>query len=179
MNKFYISTPIYYVNDKPHIGHAYTTILADVIARYNRLKNNQVFFLTGLDEHGQKVEEAAKKLGVNPKTHCDEMAPRFINLWNKLNISNDGFIRTTNSKHISVVKDILKTVYNNGDIYKDVYEGLYSVSEERFITEKEADSGEFRDIKKLKETNYFFKMSKYQNRLINHINENPLFVIFI
>ncbi|MAI87795.1 MAG: methionine--tRNA ligase [Candidatus Marinimicrobia bacterium] len=176
MNKFYISTPIYYVNDKPHIGHAYTTILADVIARYNRLKNNQVFFLTGLDEHGQKVEEAAKKLGVNPKTHCDEMAPRFINLWNKLNISNDGFIRTTNSKHISVVKDILKTVYNNGDIYKDVYEGLYSVSEERFITEKEADSGEFRDIKKLKETNYFFKMSKYQNRLINHINENPLFI---
>ena len=176
MNKFYISTPIYYVNDKPHIGHAYTTILADVIARYNRLKNNQVFFLTGLDEHGQKVEEAAKKLGVNPKTHCDEMAPRFINLWNKLNISNDGFIRTTNSKHVSVVKDILKTVYNNGDIYKDVYEGLYSVSEERFITEKEADSGEFRDIKKLKETNYFFKMSKYQNRLINHINENPLFI---
>ena len=176
MNKFYISTPIYYVNDKPHIGHAYTTILADVIARYNRLKNNQVFFLTGLDEHGQKVEEAAKKLGVNPKTHCDEMAPRFINLWNKLNISNDGFIRTTNSKHISVVKDILKTVYNNGDIYQDVYEGLYSVSEERFITEKEADSGEFRDIKKLKETNYFFKMSKYQNRLINHINENPLFI---
>ena len=92
MNKFYISTPIYYVNDKPHIGHAYTTILADVIARYNRLKNNQVFFLTGLDEHGQKVEEAAKKLGVNPKTHCDEIAPRFIKLWNKLNISNDGFI---------------------------------------------------------------------------------------
>ena len=176
MNKFYISTPIYYVNDKPHIGHAYTTILADVIARYNRLKNNQVFFLTGLDEHGQKVEEAAKKLGVNPKTHCDEMAPRFINLWNKLNISNDGFIRTTNSKHVSVVKDILKTVYNNGDIYKDVYEGLYSVSEERFITEKEADSGEFRDIKKLKETNYFFKMSKYQDKLINHINENPLFI---
>jgi len=176
MNKFYISTPIYYVNDKPHIGHAYTTILADVIARYNRLKNNQVFFLTGLDEHGQKVEEAAKKLGVNPKTHCDEMAPRFIKLWNKLNISNDGFIRTTNSKHVSVVKDILKTVYNNGDIYKDVYEGLYSVSEERFITEKEADSGEFRDIKKLKETNYFFKMSKYQDKLINHINENPLFI---
>ena len=176
MNKFYITTPIYYVNDKPHIGHAYTTILADVIARYNRLQNKNVFFLTGLDEHGQKVQEAAKKIGLDPKTHCDNMAPRFENLWNKLNISNDGFIRTTNSNHIKVVKEILKLVYKNGDIYKNVYEGLYSISEERFITEKEADSGDFRDIKKLKETNYFFKMSKYQDKLIKHINENPLFI---
>ena len=176
MNKFYITTPIYYVNDKPHIGHAYTTILADVIARYNRLQNKNVFFLTGLDEHGQKVQEAAKKIGLDPKTHCDNMAPRFKNLWNKLNISNDGFIRTTNLNHIKVVKEILKLVYKNGDIYKNVYEGLYSISEERFITEKEADSGDFRDIKKLKETNYFFKMSKYQDKLIKHINENPLFI---
>ena len=176
MNKFYITTPIYYVNDKPHIGHAYTTILADVIARYNRLQNKKVFFLTGLDEHGQKVQEAAKKNGLDPKTHCDNMAPRFKNLWNKLNISNDGFIRTTNSNHIKVVKEILNLVYKNGDIYKNVYEGLYSISEERFITEKEADSGDFRDIKKLKETNYFFKMSKYQDKLIKHINENPLFI---
>ncbi len=176
MNKFYITTPIYYVNDKPHIGHAYTTILADVFARYNRLQNKKVFFLTGLDEHGQKVQEAAKKFGVDPKTHCDNMAPRFKNLWNKLNISNDGFIRTTNLNHVKVVKEILKIVYKNGDIYQNVYEGLYSISEERFITEKEADSGDFRDIKKLKETNYFFKMSKYQDRLIKHITENPLFI---
>ena len=124
MNKFYITTPIYYVNDKPHIGHAYTTILADVIARYNRLQNKNVFFLTGLDEHGQKVQEAAKKIGLDPKTHCDNMAPRFKNLWNKLNISNDGFIRTTNLNHIKVVKEILKLVYKNGDIYKNVYEEI-------------------------------------------------------
>ena len=176
MKKFYITTPIYYVNDKPHIGHAYTTILADVIARYNRNNNLEVFFLTGLDEHGQKVEQAAKKLGINPKEHCDKMAPRFLKLWDKLNISYDGFIRTTNKKHIEVVKDILNIVYKNGDIYKDEYIGLYSISEERFITEKEADSGEFRDIKKLKEINYFFKMSKYQTKLIDHINENPLFI---
>ena len=160
MKKFYITTPIYYVNDTPHIGHAYTTILADVIARYNRNNNSEVFFLTGLDEHGQKVEQAAKKLGIDPKEHCDKMAPRFLKLWDKLNISYDGFIRTTNKKHIEVVKDILNIVYKNGDIYKDEYVGLYSISEERFITEKEADSGDFRDIKKLKEINYFFKMSK-------------------
>ena len=133
-------------------------------------------FITGTDEHGQKVQEAAKKRGVDPKAHCDEMAPRFLELWERLNIKYDDFIRTTESRHISVVQDILQTVYDNGDIYEDEYEGLYSVSEERFITEKEADSGQFKDIKKLKEKNYFFKMSKYQKTLINHINKNPNFI---
>ena len=174
--KFYITTPIYYVNDKPHIGHAYTTILADVLSRYHRAEGNDVFFLTGLDEHGQKVQQAAAERGVKPKVHCDEMAPRFLELWEKLHISNDDFIRTTEDRHVKVVQDILQIVYNNGDIYKDEYEGLYSVSEERFITEKEAESGEFRDIKKLKEKNFFFKMSKYQQTLIEHINNNPNFI---
>ena len=176
MKTFYLTTPIYYVNDKPHIGHAYTTILADVITRFHRDLNKDVLFVTGLDEHGQKVQEAAKKRGVDPKAHCDEMAPRFLELWERLNIKYDDFIRTTESRHISVVQDILQTVYDNGDIYEDEYEGLYSVSEERFITEKEADSGQFIDIKKLKEKNYFFKMSKYQKTLINHINKNPNFI---
>ena len=174
--KFYITTPIYYVNDKPHIGHAYTTILADVLSRYHRAEGNDVFFLTGLDEHGQKVQQAAAERGVKPKVHCDEMAPRFLELWEKLHISNDDFIRTTEDRHVKVVQDILQIVYDNGDIYEDEYEGLYSVSEERFITEKEAESGEFRDIKKLKEKNFFFKMSKYQQTLIDHINNNPNFI---
>ena len=152
MNKsFYITTPIYYVNDDPHIGTAYTTILADVLSRYQVQLGNDSFFLTGLDEHGQKVQEAAIKRGVNPKDHCDEMSKSFISLWDRLHISNNDFIRTTEDRHKVVVEKILKTVYDEGDIYEDKYEGLYSVSEERFITEKEADSGQFRDIKKLKE----------------------------
>ncbi len=176
MNTFYLTTPIYYVNDKPHIGHAYTTILADVLTRFHRNAGEDVFFLTGLDEHGQKVQQAAGNRNVNPKQHCDEMAPRFLELWKKLHIQNDDFIRTTETRHVKVVQNILQRVYDNGDIYEDEYKGLYSVSEERFITEKEAESGEFRDIKKLKEKNYFFKMSKYQQALINHINDNPKFI---
>ncbi len=151
MNTFYLTTPIYYVNDKPHIGHAYTTILADVLTRFHRNEGEDVFFLTGLDEHGQKVQQAAEKRKVAPKDHCDEMAPRFIELWDKLHIKNDDFIRTTEKRHVTVVQKILQEVFDNGDIYEDEYEGLYSVSEERFITEKEAESGAFRDIKELKE----------------------------
>ena len=177
MNKsFYITTPIYYVNDIPHIGHAYTTILADVLSRYQKQLGNDSFFLTGLDEHGQKVQDAAIKRGIDPTDHCDEMSKRFTSLWERLHISNDDFIRTTENRHKNVVKEILKIVYNAGDIYEDEYEGLYSVSEERFITEKEADTGQFRDIKKLKEKNYFFRMSKYQKALIAHINSNPKFI---
>ena len=176
MKPFYITTPIYYVNDKPHIGHAYTTILADVLSRHHRNNGRDVFFLTGLDEHGQKVQQAAEEKGVDPKIHCDEMAPRFIELWDELHIQYDDFIRTTEKRHIRVVQNILKKVYDKGDIYEDKYEGLYSVSEERFITEKEAESGNFRDIKKLKEKNYFFKMSRYQKKLISHIENNPKFI---
>ena len=175
-NTFYISTPIYYVNDKPHIGHAYTTILADVIARFYRQLNYDTFFLTGLDEHGQKVQEAASNRKVEPQDHCNEMAPRFIELWEKLHISNDDFIRTTEERHKKVVQEFLQLVFDKGDIYKDEYTGLYSVSEERFITEKEAESGIFRDIKELKEINYFFKMSNFQTQLIDHIENNNNFI---
>ena len=173
---FYITTPIYYVNDKPHIGHAYTTILADVLARFHRGMGKDTFFLTGLDEHGQKVQQAAQNSGMSPKEHCDLMAPKFTALWKRLHVSNDDFIRTTDERHKKVVKKVLEIVSKRGDIYESEYEGLYSISEERFITEKEADSGVYRDIKKLKEKNYFFKMSKYQDQLINHITCNSSFI---
>ena len=176
MKPFYITTPIYYVNDKPHIGHAYTTILADVISRHFQDMGRDVFFLTGLDEHGQKVQQAAENKGVSPIEHCNEMAPRFMSLWSKLHIQYTDFIRTTEKRHSTIVQSILQKVYDKGDIYEDSYEGLYSVSEERFITQKEADSGDFRDVRELKEKNYFFKMSNYQEKLVEHIHENPSFI---
>ena len=174
MQKYFLTTPIYYVNDKPHIGHAYTTILADTISRYRKLVGDTSFFLTGLDEHGLKVQQAAEKNSKSPQDHCDGMTPAFLNLWKELNIDYDDFIRTTEQRHIEVVQHILSEVNNSGDIYIDEYEGWYSVSEERFITEKEVDSGQFGDVKKLKEKNYFFKMSKYQEELINKIQNDEL-----
>jgi methionyl-tRNA synthetase len=177
MSKYYITTPLYYVNDVPHIGHAYTTILADVLARYKRSMGDDVYFLTGTDEHGQKVQEAAEKRNVTPQQHVDEFVTRFQNLWDKLHINYDGFIRTTEKRHTDRVKELLQELYDRGEIYSDEYEGFYSVSEERFVTEKEIEEGDFREIKKLKERNYFFKMSKYQDRLIKHIEENPEFIL--
>ena len=176
MNKFYITTPLYYVNDEPHIGHAYTTILADVISRIHKIQDIDVYFLTGTDEHGQKVQEAAERRKVSPKIHVDEYVNRFKSVWEKLNINYTDFIRTTENRHINRVKEILVLLKDKGDIYIDEYEGLYSVSEERFITEKEAEEGHFKEIKKLKEKNYFFKMSKYQEQLIEHINSNHNFI---
>lgn len=176
-NKFYVTTPIYYVNDKPHIGHAYTTILADVLARYHRAQGDEVFFLTGLDEHGQKVQQAATRRSLLPQKHCDDLAPRFLDLWDRLAIQYDDFIRTTQSRHVKVVQEALKAVYDSGDIYSDEYEGWYSVSEERFITQTEKDSGEFRDVKKLKERNWFFRMGKYQKQLLDHIEDHPGFIL--
>ncbi len=173
---FYVTTPIYYVNDKPHIGHAYTTILADVLARYHRTAGEEVFFLTGLDEHGQKVQQAAEKRGLKPQAHCDELAPRFIQLWERLHIRCDDFIRTTQKRHWEVVQAALQAVYDKGDVYADEYEGWYSVAEERFITETEKQSGLFRDLKKLKERNWFFRMGKYRQQLIAYIGENPDFI---
>ena len=176
MKNYYITTPIYYLNDKPHIGHAYTTILADTLSRFRQLINQKTFFLTGLDEHGLKVQQAAEKNEANPQDHCDTMAPAFLELWKKLNIQYSDFIRTTEKRHIQVVQNILTEVYNNGDIYKDKYEGWYSISEERFITKKELDSGLFRDVKKIEEENYFFKMSKYQKQLIKKIEDDNQFI---
>jgi len=176
MSKFYVTTPIYYVNDKPHIGHAYTTILADVLSRFHRGQGDEVFFLTGLDEHGQKVQQAAQARSLSEQAHCDDLAPRFTDLWAKLGIEYSDFIRTTQPRHVKVVQSVLQKVYEAGDIYVDEYEGWYSVAEERFITDTEKDSGAFRDVKKLKERNWFFRMSKYQQRLIDHINQHPGFI---
>lgn len=131
-NKFYVTTPIYYVNDVPHIGHAYTTIAADILARWHRLKGEKVFFLTGLDEHGQKIEEAALKMGITPQELVNSLAPKFKETWKNLNISNDDFIRTTEERHVKVVTEIIKKIFNNGDIYKGEYEGWYCIQCESF-----------------------------------------------
>ena len=176
MEKYYITTPIYYVNDKPHIGHAYTTILADTISRFRALIGENPTFLTGLDEHGLKVQQAAEKNGKKPQDHCDSMSPAFIDLWKKLNINYSDFIRTTEHRHTKIVQQILTKVHESGDIYMDEYEGWYSISEERFITEKELDSGQFGEVKQIKEKNYFFKMSKYQTTLINKIEKDELLI---
>jgi methionyl-tRNA synthetase len=179
-NTFYITTPIYYVNDVPHIGHAYTTIAADVLARYWRLRGRDVFFLTGLDEHGQKVQQAAAKAGIDPQTHCDRLAPQFQNLWKRLNISNDAFIRTTDSQHKSVVQRYLQELFDKQLIYKDSYTGWYCTFDERFWTEKDVTEGLCPDCKRpverLSENNYFFKMGQYQDRLIEHIRNHPEFI---
>lgn len=177
---YFITTPIYYVNDKPHIGHAYTTILADVLARFHRNAGEDTFFLTGLDEHGLNIQRTADKRGVTPQQHCDEMAPRFINLWEKLHIKYDDFIRTTETRHERVVQSILQSVYDKGDIYFDEYTGLYCVGCERFYTEKELVDGKCpqhnRPLETITDKNYFFKMSKYQQQLIDYINDNPDFI---
>ncbi len=174
--KFYITTPLYYANDEPHIGTAYTTILADVISRIQIMQGYDVYFLTGTDEHGQKVQEAAIKNKTTPQNHVDKYVKKFKNTWKNIDINYTDFIRTTEKRHTDRVKDILQDLFSKGEIYKNEYEGLYSVSEERFITEKESEEENFREVKKLKETNYFFKMSKYQKKLIKHINDNPNFI---
>ncbi|MDZ4733911.1 MAG: methionine--tRNA ligase [Nitrospirota bacterium] len=179
-NRFYITTPIYYVNDVPHIGHAYTTVAADVLARYWRLRGRDVFFLTGLDEHGQKVQQAAAKAGIDPQVHCDKLAPQFQALWKRLNISNDAFIRTTDPVHKSIVQRCLQELYDKQLIYKDDYTGWYCTFDERFWTEKDVAGGLCPDckrpIEKLSEHNYFFKMGQYQDRLIEHIKQHPNFI---
>ena len=178
---FYITTPIYYVNDIPHIGHAYTTIAADILTRFKRLEGYQAFFLTGTDEHGQKVEKAAQERGVDPKAHCDEMVKRFQSLWQRFNISNNDFIRTTEVRHKEVVQKILQDLYDRGEIYQDSYEGWYCVPCERFWTEKDLIEGKcpdcLREVVEISEKNYFFRMSKYQSWLIEHIEKNDRFIL--
>lgn len=183
-NTFYITTPIYYVNDVPHIGHAYTTVAADVLARHYSQRGYDVFSLTGVDEHGQKVQQAAAKAGIDPKLYCDKMVPRFQELWKRLNISNDAFIRTTDSSHQTIVKRYLEQLYNTRDdnnerlIYSADYTGWYCTFDERFWTEKDVNEGVCPDCKRpverLSEKNYFFKMSLYreglQKHILNHCN---------
>ncbi len=180
-NKFYITTPIYYVNDVPHIGHAYTTIAADILARYNRLKGKKVFFLTGTDEHGQKVDKAAGERGKSPKEHADLLVENFRELWVKLNISNDAFIRTTDKEHKDIVQAVLQELWDRGEIEKRSYSGWYCTPDERFWTEKDLVDGNCpeckRPVEQIQEENYFFLMSKYQDRLIKHIEDNPTYIM--
>lgn len=177
---FYITTPIYYVNASPHIGHAYTTIVADVLARYHRMAGENTFFVTGTDEHGDKIAEAAQKSGVTPQEYADKISAQFRALCPELAITNDYFIRTTDADHIETVRYILQKVYDAGDIYFGSYGGYYCFGCERFLTEKEIVDGKCPDHGKepkyIEEKNYFFKMSKYQNWLIDHIKDNPEFI---
>lgn len=181
MSRFYITTPIYYVNDEAHLGHAYTTTMADVLTRFHQLFGDETFFLTGTDEHGLKVQQAAQKRGISPQQHADELAPRFAHLWEKMNIHPDDFIRTTEHRHKKVVQEVLQRIYDLGEIYADTYAGWYEISEERFLTEKEMEAkgytAESPEVQRIEEKNYFFKMSAYQDWLIQHIEQNPEFIM--
>lgn len=177
---FYVTTPIYYVNDLPHIGHAYTTVAADVLARYYRYAGRDVFFLTGTDEHGQKVEKAAQAAGETPQQLADRVVERFKDLWVTLNISNDDFIRTTQERHTKAAAHFFEVVQKNGDIYLGMYEDWYCTPCESFWTEQQLVDGKCpdcgREVHKLQEESYFFKMSKYQAPLLKYLEENPDFV---
>lgn len=177
---FYVTTPIYYVNDMPHIGHAYTTILADVLARFHRAKSQKVFFLTGVDEHGQKIQQAAEQAGISPQEQCDRMARHFQEAWQKLEISHDFFIRTTADFHKTTVQKVLRDLWDKNEIYEHEYGGYYCVGCERFYTQKELVDGKcpqhLKEPEYIREKNYFFKMSKYQSWLIDYIHQNPAFI---
>lgn len=175
-DRFYVTTPIYYVNDVPHIGHAYTTIAADILARHYRISGREVFFLTGTDEHGQKVEKAAQEKGRSAKEHADLLVENFKGIWQRLNISHDAFIRTTDDGHIKTVQGLLQRLWDMGEIERREYAGWYCTPDERFWTEKDLVEGNCpdcgRQVEKIQEENYFFLMSKYQDRLTDHIVES-------
>jgi len=179
---FYITTPIYYVNDVPHIGHAYTTVAADATARYMRLIGREVFFLTGTDEHGQKVEKTALSKGMTNKEFVDSVAPRYMELWKTLGISNDDFIRTTEARHVKAVQSLFSLLLEKGDIYKGEYEDWYCVPCESFWTTLQLKEGGRcpdcgRPVDKIKEESYFFRMSAYEQALLDHIEKNPGFIM--
>ena len=175
---FYITTPIYYPNAAPHVGTAYSTIVCDVVARYKRLTGYDVKFLTGVDEHGQKIQEAADKNGYTPQQWVDKMSLNFTTLWEKLNISNTDFMRTTQERHINSVREIVKRVNDNGDIYKGEYWGKYCVSEETFVPENQLVDGKYmgKEVIDVKEVSYFFKLSKYEDALLKYIEEHSEFI---
>ncbi len=177
---FYITTPIYYPSDKLHIGHSYTTVAADAISRYKRLKGYDVMFLTGTDEHGQKIQRKAEAKGVTPKQYVDDIVSGIKELWSRMKITNDRFIRTTDREHEEAVQKIFKKLYDQGDIYKSEYEGWYCTPCESFWTKTQLVDGKCpdcgREVELTKEESYFFRLSKYQDRLIKHIEENPEFI---
>ncbi|HTY80239.1 MAG TPA: methionine--tRNA ligase [Candidatus Bathyarchaeia archaeon] len=177
---FYLTTPIYYVNSRPHLGHAGATIMADAMCRYRRLRGDRAYFLTGTDEHGDKIAQAAARAGVTPQALVDEIAGAFRETWRRLGITNDDFIRTTEPRHRAVVQAFLQKLHDAGDIYFGEYGGWYCYGCERFYTEKEIVDGKCPDhqtaLTFIKEKNYFFRMSKYQDWLIKHLEANPGFI---
>lgn len=177
---YYVTTPIYYPSDKLHIGHAYTTVAADCIARYKRMRGYDVFFLTGSDEHGQKIERKAMDSGMDPQSYVDRIVESFQELWKQLLITNDDFIRTTEPRHQKAVQAIFQKLYDKGDIYKSFYEGLYCTPCEAFWLERQLVDGNCPDcgrpVEHVKEESYFFKLSKYQDPLLRYIEENPDFI---
>ena len=180
LEKFYLTTPIYYVNDVPHIGHAYTTIAADVLARYKRLAGYEVFFLTGTDEHGIKIERSARERGVSPQEWTDTISDHFRHLWARLNISYDDFIRTSQPRHKAVAQAVFQKAYEKGDIYKGLYEGWYCIPDETFLLESELQGGQCpicgRPVEWITEEAYFFRLSKYQDWILDHIESHPTFI---
>lgn len=175
---FYITTPIYYVNDVPHIGHAYTTVAADTLARWHRSGGDKTWFLTGTDEHGQKIQNSAEKRGITPKELCDEVVQNFQKLWKVLNISNNDFIRTTDDRHVEFVQKAFKQLLDSGDIYKGEYEGWYCVPCETYVPDAQMGEGNtcpdcHRPLVRMKEETYFFKQSKYAEKLLKYYEENP------
>ncbi|HHY75083.1 MAG TPA: methionine--tRNA ligase [Bacillus bacterium] len=177
---FYLTTPIYYPSDKLHIGHAYTTVAGDAMARYKRLRGFDVMYLTGTDEHGQKIQRKAEEKGVSPQQFVDNIVSGIQDLWEKLDISYDDFIRTTEERHKKIVEKIFAKLVEQGDIYLDVYEGWYCTPCESFFTERQIEEGNCPDcsrpVEKVKEESYFFKMSKYVDRLLQYYEENPEFI---
>jgi len=177
MSAYYCTTPIYYINGLPHIGHVFTTVLTDVISRYHRLLGDDVFFLTGTDEHGQKAERAARELGISPREMADRIAAPFQELWRRLNIANNDFIRTTERRHIDGVQEMFRRAQANGDIYLGDYEGWYCTFDEAFLTEGQLDNGKcpdcHRPVDRIKEDSYFFRLSRYQAPLLEHYRRNP------
>lgn len=180
MGKFYLTTPIYYVNDVPHIGHSYTTLAADVLARYHKLKGDDVFFLTGTDEHGQKILRAAQSREESPETLVNRVVERFKKVWQCLNISYDDFIRTSQPRHTIRVQRIFQKLFEKGDIYLGDYEGWYCVPCESFWIESELVANKcpecHRPVERLKEKNYFFRLSKYRDKVLKHIEAHPDFI---
>ena len=178
--KYYITTPIYYPSSNFHVGHCYCTVVADTIARYKRLRGYDVFFMTGTDEHGQKIERKAKEANVTPKEYVDKIVEDTKNLWENLGINYDKYIRTTDEEHVKCVEKIFERLYNNGDIYKSEYEGLYCTPCESFWTESQLVNGKCpdcgRDVELVKEESYFFRLSKYQDRLLKYFDEHPDFL---
>ncbi len=177
---YYVTTPIYYVNARPHLGHAYTTVVADVTNRFHRICSQETYFLTGTDEHGDKIVRAAKEEGLSPLAYVDKISTLFRDLWPELDIEHDYFIRTTDAAHVNVVRDVLQKIHDSGDIYFGEYEGAYCLGCERFYTERELVDGRCPDHKTIpdviKESNYFFKMGKYQDWLIDYLDKNPDFI---